>query len=192
MLRIPDWLSFEIQRRWEQMALRTWINSNPRLMIGVAAASVLLFLVIVIRQLMPGPARNVEEYEKGWFYDINKGELFAEKAELAGPIEAPSGPLPNGKPAGVKAYVFSYAREPNESNRFIGFLEMPDPNAEEKSESVKPGTGGAEQWGRGKLIRRVKDKKWYPANSKGGQTILNEMLRPDESGQRPRYYPPPQ
>jgi len=191
MFRLPDWLIYEIQRRWEQLALRRWINNNPRLIIGITIASVFLFLVIVIGRLLPRGAVNIEDYDKEWFYDLNTSELFVAKAELAGPIEAPSGPLPNGKPAGVKAYVLSYSSEPNESNRFIAFLEMPDPNAEERTETVKP-EGGAEQRGRGKLIRRVDNKKWYPANSSRGQTILNEAFRPNENGQRPHYCPPPQ
>lgn len=189
MFRIPDWLRYEIERRWQQLAVRKWINNNPRLIIGITAASVFIFLVIAIGYLMPGETINVEEYEKGWFYDLNTSELFIAKAELAGPIEAPSGPLPDGKPAGVKAYVFSYASEPNQSNRFIGFLEMPNPEIE-KQGSAEAGGVGSEKWLPGRLVRRVEDKKWYPANSSKGQAILNEAFRLNENGQRPYYCPP--
>lgn len=189
MLRIPDWLRYEIQRRWEQIAVRKWINNNPRLIIGVTAASVFVFLIIAIGYLMPPETINVEEYEKGWFYDLNTGELFVARAELAGPIEAPSGPLPDGKPAGIKAYVFSYVSEPNESERFIGFLEMPDPETE-KDSSIEAEADSRENWLPGKLIRRVDDKQWVPANSNQGQAILNEVFRVNENGRRLDYCPP--
>ena len=178
MFRLPDWLIYEIQRKWEQLSLRNWLNKNPRLIIGVTAASVFLFLLILIGRLTPGQTLNIETYEKEWFYDLNTGELFVAKSGLAPPIDAPSGPLPNGEPAGAKAYVFSYASEPNESDRFIGFLEIPNPKAqEEKLEPSKPRTGGAQQWGHGRLIRRVDDENWIPANSSEGQIILNKALQ---------------
>jgi hypothetical protein len=90
---------------------------------------VLILLTTVIGLLSSGEAPKVKEYKKGWFYDLNTGKLFVAKSKLIPPIEAPSGPLENGKPAGVKAYVFSYKYEPNESERFIGFLETFTPES---------------------------------------------------------------
>ena len=146
--KIPDWLSYEIQRRWERLAVRGWVNKNPRIIIGVMCVSVFVLLLIVIDLSSGGEDVKVEDYKKGWFYDLNAGELFTAKSDLVPPIEAPSGPLPNGEPAGVRAYVFSFAYEPNESNRFVGFLETTDPNYhKEDAESGKPGGGGAQPWG---------------------------------------------
>jgi hypothetical protein len=110
--RLPDWLGYEIQHRWEQTAVdtRRWINAKPRLIMSVAGASVLV-LVVTIGLLLPGKTVKVQEYKKGWFYDLNTGELFAAKADLIAPIEAPSGELSQGGPAGVRAYVFSYSDE---------------------------------------------------------------------------------
>ena len=196
--RIPDWLGYEIQERWErlqhrweQLAVRRWINKNPRIIIGVTCASVFVLLVIVIWQLMPGKHIKIEEYEKEWFYDLNTGELFTAKIGLIPPIEAPSGLLPNGEPAGVRAYVFSYSYEPSESERFIGFLEIPDPNFTESSPYLnRPEAKGAERWGQGRLIRRVDDEQWVPANSDEGQTILRELFLPNEDGEQAQYCPP--
>ena len=114
------------------------------------------------------PLEKVELSDKAWFYDLNTGKLFVGKDKQVPPIEAPSGPLSiesaarplqEGGPAGVKAYVFSYAREPNESERFIGFLETSVPKEiMEKLESTKSKAGSTERWGYGKLVRRLKGK----------------------------------
>lgn len=46
----------------------------------------------------PGPGRL-------WHLDLNSGELFPATMASAAPIAAPSGPLPDGSPAGVLAMV---------------------------------------------------------------------------------------
>ncbi len=124
--RLPDWLRYEIQHRWERTAyrlrelkVRRWANDNPRIIIGITVVSVFILLVIVISLLIPTEAAKIEDHKKSRFYDLNTGQLFVAKSDAVVPIEAPSGPLPNGKPAGVLAYVFSYVPEPNDSHRFI-------------------------------------------------------------------------
>jgi len=49
---------------------------------------------------------------------------------------------------------------------------------------------GAEIWGKGRLIRRVKDEKWVPANSEEGRAVLKETFRQNEAGEIPHYHPP--
>ena len=204
--KLPDWLRYEIREQWERLgakllAARKWINQqDPKIVIAITIASVFIFLVIAIWMWPEKPLEKVELSNKAWFYDLNTGELFVRKNNQIPPIEAPSGPLRiespvgqlrNGGLAGVKAYVFSYVDEPNESERFIGFLEILTPEAKkEKPESIKSRASGAEQWGHGRLIRRVKDKKWVPANSYQGRFILEEVFLPNETGERARYCPP--
>lgn len=188
-LMIPEWLRSELSRKWERITkevpvARKWVNVNPRVVVGVSIASVAVLLLIIIWILLP-PERTLrhEESKKAWFYDLNTGELFVGKSDLAAPIAAPSGPMPDGSPAGVKAYVLSYAVEPNESNRFIGFLETRDPNA--------PATASdSEEWGAGKLVRRLEDKKWVRGNSKRGLAILKEAFAANENGESPVYCTP--
>jgi hypothetical protein len=195
--RIPDWLSYEIGEKWEWLAsklldVRRWINrQNPKVIVGIMAFTVIL-LVIVVISLLSGPETpEIKEYKKAWFYDLNTGKLFTAKIDLIPPIDAPSGPLPDGRPAGVKAHVFTFAAEPNESERFIGFLETTDPNAEINSSSSPGGrTGGFAGWGHGKLFRRVEDKKWVSGSSKEARAILNKVFAPSENAERPRYCPP--
>ena len=182
-----------MQTNWKQLfydltqtvvlpGLRRWINTNPKLIIAIAVFSFLLFLAIAANLLLPEKTVEITDCKNVWFYDLNTGELFTAKSELIGPIEAPSGPLPDGRPAGVRAYVFSYSYNPKESELFIGFLEMPDKDASDSGQSM---------WGQGKLIRRPGDKHWVKATSNRGNVILREIFSPNAKGEVASYYPPP-
>lgn len=199
--RIPDWLVYELREKGERvvaklLGARELLNrQNPKVIIGITVFTVLLLLTIAISLLSSGEPPKVKEYKKGWFYDLNTGKLFIAKSELIPPIEAPSGPLDNGGPAGVKAYVFSYKNEPNESERFIGFLETFTPEAKRNQTTSAKSSGGSaaeliKQWGEGRLIRRIEDVKWFAANSKEGRAIIENIFRPNQSGERARYCPP--
>ncbi len=192
--RIPDWLGYEIREKWEWLIsklldVRRWINrQNPRIVIGITVVTVLVLLVVVISLLSGPEAPEVKEFKKAWYYDLNTGKLFVAKSDLIPPIEAPSGPLPDGSLAGVKAHVFTFATEPNESERFIGFLETSDPNAEISSTgAASQKTDSAASWGHGKLFRSVEDEKWVSGSSKEGRAILNEVFAPNKNAERPRY-----
>ncbi len=189
---LPDWLLYEIQERWERLALRKWINKNPMLIVSITIASVLILLVIIGLSIPQKTTINiVQEYQKGWFYDPNTGKLFVTRSDAVPSVNAPSGTLPGGRPAPVRAYVFSYAYEPNETNRFIGFLEIPNPAVKkEGTEPIGSGAGGAKRWGHGRLIRRVDDEQWVPADSNEGQAILNELFLPNKNGEVAHYCPP--
>lgn len=185
--RIPDWLRYEIQQQWERLteATRQKINQSRKIVIVVSIVSILLLLLVAIGQLTSGGSvKKIEDYKKAWFYDLNTGELFIARSDAVPPIEAPSGPLANEQPAGVRAYVFTYTYEPNEYEFFIGFLEIPDPNAEQRS------TDSTQQWGQGKLIRRIYDERWVPGDSNRGRAILEKIFLPNENGETPSYYPP--
>jgi len=129
--KLPEWVHSEIRgyrgRAEEKLlVLREWLNRNPRIVVGVSIACLVVFLAVLIVQLLPERPERSEKYDKEWFYDLNTGKLFSAKEGLVPPIDAPSGRLPNGEAAGVRAFVFSYVSEPNESECFIGFLEKPD------------------------------------------------------------------
>jgi hypothetical protein len=196
--RLPDWLRFEMREKWErlqdrckELPLRRWINDNPRIVIAITTISACVLLLVVITLLWPKGVAEVELGEKEWFYDLNTGKLFTAKKGLTPPIEAPSGPLPDGRPAGVRAYVLTYAYEPNESERFIGFLETTNPRGEDDStRSSHKYASGFGQWGKGKLIRRVEDEQWVPADSRLGQAIFQKAFIPNENGEHPYYCPP--
>ena len=192
-IRMPDlgYLKYEIKEWWERLAIRDWLSRSPKLVIGVSVVLVVGLIVFAIWLTLPKKVVEVENYEKDWFYDLKHRRLFVSRKGQIPPIEAPSGPLANGEPAGVRAYVFTYSNEPNTTETFIGFLETTDPNVDKSS--IGPmdlRVSGAEIWGKGRLIRRVKDEKWVPANSDAGRAILKETFRQNESGEIPHYCPP--
>ncbi len=190
---MPDfgYLKYEIKEWWERLAIRDWLSRSPILVISASAVSVFVLIGIVVWLTLPKEVVEVDNYEKDWFYDLKHRGLFVGRMGQIPPIEAPSGPLPNGEPAGVRAYVFTYSNEPNTTETFIGFLETTDPNIDKSSLGhVDLRVSGAEIWGQGRLIRKVKDEKWVPANSEEGRVILKETFRQNETGEIPHYYPP--
>lgn len=180
-----DWqsLKFEIRERWKDLAIRKRINSNRRAVIIITNLSVIILIIVIISSFRNKEAVQVNNPKMDWYYDLNTGDLFAAKAGRIPPIAAPSGPLPNGAPAGVRAYVFSYVAEPNESERIIGFLETKDPNyIHDDRDSTR--------YGEGMLIKRLKDKQWFPSVSLQGRAIFQQAIIPNENGETPYYYPP--
>ena len=124
-------------------------------------------------------------------HDLNHQRLFPVKSGQLPPIEAPSGPLANGAPAGVRAYVFTYSDDPNTTDTFIGFLETIDPNVDKSSIGFMDlRVSGAETFSKGRLIRRTKDTEWVEAISEEGRAILKEAFRKNESGKIPQYIAP--
>jgi hypothetical protein len=171
--------------------LRDWINEHPRPIKTVAGVSALLLVVVAIQQLRPDEPEVVEPPQKEWYYDLNTGELFTAEAGLTPPIKAPSGRTPDGRKAGVRAYVLSYVYDPNEAERFIGFLET---TVTEEMLAETPQRGGsspAGKWAKGKMIRPVHDEQWVPADSQEGRAIREEAFAPNENGETPSYVPPP-
>ncbi len=184
--RLPEWkyLKDDIDNWLSQLFIRRWINSNPRIVILITNLTVIL-LILIIYSVVRTKSAPVPEYEKAWYYDLNTGQLFVAENDLATPIQAPSGPLPDGKPAGVKAYVFSYVRNPDQSQRIVSFLEKNDPNYVKPVQNGRPA-----QWGDGKLVKRITDKKWFPADSKEGKEILSQALTRNKEGESPTQVSP--
>lgn len=192
-IRMPDlgYLKYEIKEWWERLAIRDWLSRSPKLVIGVSVVLVVGLLVFVIWLSLPKKVVEVENYEKDWFYDLRHRSLFVGRRGQIPPIAAPSGPLANGEPAGVRAYVFTYSNDPNTTETFIGFLETTDPNVDKSSIGLMDlRVSGAEIWGKGRLIRRVEDEQWVPAKSEEGKAILKETFRQNESGEIPHYRSP--
>jgi hypothetical protein len=166
---------------WTDRGSRRWINNNPKLVVTVAALSTIILVVAIIPLFRAKKIEPIKPSGNQWYYDLNTQELFIAPKGLPVPTDAPSGPLPNGEPAGVRACLLSFALEPNESETFIGYLETSDPNA-------KNLTGGS--WDQGKLIRRIQDEQWFTTKSPQGQDIIQEAFRADMDGERPIYVRP--
>jgi len=168
-----EWDEFKYQLREfsESLDLRARINKNPKPILALAIITFSVFAAVVISMLGDGAPSPVTPTDSEWYYDLNTSKLFAAPKGLTPPIDAPSGPSAHGSAAGVRAHVFTYVQEPNESEYYIGFLETEQP-------------GGI------KLIRRVRDPNWQPVDSLQGRTIITEAFIPDANGEPPsQYYP---
>jgi hypothetical protein len=194
-LHIPHWLRFEIahlldgfrQRRGGE-GWRERLNQNPALVMG---ATVLALLVTggIALSFRNGPERGTTPGgTQAWFYDLNTGTLFLSHRRDLGPVAAPSGSLPDGQPAGLRAHVYSYCLDPNESERFVGFLDKPDPHASGKRPTWKQDDFQA--WSQYRVVRRVEDKTWVPVDSEAGRAIFDELARPDGRGRVAIYHWP--
>lgn len=168
-----------------------WTNEYPRAVLAVTAGSFLMLLVVAVPWMLPDRPPPMRTMEKEWYYDLNTGKLFVADTGLTPPIDAPSGPFVTGAPAGVRACVLAHSSDPNESERFIAFLETTASGGLRPSQSAPaPRQNTATEWARGKLIRRPSDKHWVPADSQQGQVILSEAFVPNEDGRYPTYYQP--
>jgi hypothetical protein len=177
--QIPDWIKYEMVERLQKA--RQTVNHNPRLVYGITLACAFI-LILTFFSLLAGPKRpKVESYKKAWFYDLNTGELFTDKENKTGPVKAPSGPDPDGEPAGVRAHVFTYENEPDKEDLYIGYLTKPDLNAPDIEDT---------KWEQMTLVRSVEDANWVSANSTKGKSIIQKALSRDEQGRIPRYQPP--
>lgn len=191
--KMPDfgYLKYEIKGCWERLAIRDWLSRSPILIISASVLLVFGVIAFLVWLSLPEKVVQVDTSEKQWFYDLNHQRLFPVKSGQLPPIEAPSGPLANGAPAGVRAYVFTYSNDPNTTDTFIGFLETIDPNVDKST--IGPmdlRVSGAETFSEDRLIRRTKDKEWVEANSEEGRAILKEAFRKNDSGKIPEYIPP--
>ena len=104
------------------------------------------------RSATPPPQRSGLIY----YYDLNTSQLFTGKLTAIAPIDAPSGPLPDGGRAGVKAYVFSYGDCADERQRFVAWLERATPGAKKLAEQGRSNpTGGGDYISTDELIEAL-------------------------------------
>ena len=106
--------------------LRRWINKHSSIVTVISVAVLILALGWIVQEVRFRWNRSAV-IPDAWFYDLNTGQLFRAKSNGLPPIAAPSGPLPNGEHAGVRAKVFACGDCSDPSNRFIGWLEKLTP-----------------------------------------------------------------
>ena len=95
---------------------------NKKNIIGLAISIILLVLAVVCyRGLFKSDSRPGDN-ELGYYFDLNTRELFVRNGTMRPLIDAPSGADKDGKPAGVRAYVYGKTSG-NSSDIEIAFLE---------------------------------------------------------------------
>ena len=136
----------------------------------------------------PSPRFRAEN----WFYDLNTGQLFPGPRGAIPPIDAPSGPLPDGTPAGVRAHVFGCGGcDPK--NRTIAWLETytvqerdqltPPPITSLKAEDIKPFMPAVQFSPR---VKRVDGTAWVSKDSPEGAILIRSALPQCPDGSAPR------
>jgi hypothetical protein len=149
----------------------------------ILATVLVLILIGSTISLWRSCSRRSPPFRAGdWFYDLNTQQLFAGPRGAVPPIDAPSGPLPDGTPAGVRAKVFGCGGCAAEQ-RTIAWLETytvpdrdllrsppPDPN---KPETLKPVMPTAPVT---LLIKRVADPAWVGQTSPAGAELMTASL----------------
>ena len=155
--------------------LRQWLRERKLAAGIVLSVLTIAFLLFTVSQLMPGALSigTKEQHKKAWFYDLNTGELFVTRFKSIPPIDAPSGPLANGEPAGVRAYVYRYAGQA-EDEKFIAYIEKFTPQAADLMKS-RDKEIRAKAWQEGRLVRRTDGKEWVSANSPAGMAADCDM-----------------
>lgn len=175
----------------DRFKIRKRINEHPKLVVLIALISILMLLWAFVPMLLRSVASLPKETHRSvYFYDMNTGELFTAKADVVPPIKAPSGDLPDGSPAGVRAYVFRDPDSPDqETTAYIGWLETRD-TALSKDVYLEHRTTPGPDWGKGMLVKRPEDADWTPADTPEGLTIIESARHPDHRGIPPQpVYP---
>lgn len=104
--------------------MKDWIANKPGI-VGVIAVVIILFAGYMIFGSVK-PSVRIDAWPNAYYYDLNSGKTFVLPAHNVPPVAAPSGPLPDGKPAGVWAAVFSCGSCADANSRFVGWLEKFD------------------------------------------------------------------
>ena len=173
MSGLPKYWRYALEERLRN--LREWINDNPEISRRLCYASFCLLVLVIVWIAWPrSEYRPATEPVKVWFYDLNTKKLFTANTDSIPPIAAPSGLMPDGKPAGVKAVVLSYVTEPNESERLVGFLQTTDANDKTRI-----------------LVCTITDANWVSADTREGRLIAEQAFKPNDKGRMPHIYSPP-
>jgi hypothetical protein len=191
-IMIWKYFLYGLEKRFKDMEIREWIGEHPKQIIYIAAGSVLLLLVIIAASLWPSNQPEKPKVKYVWFYDLNTNKLFKADEDMRPPVKAPSGPLPDGSPAGVRAYVFTTAKEPNELDLIIVYLEKFASQAEEFSKEQNPNAGNPDEiiraWAKNRLIKQPQDVNWFAADSRGAMDIIQLKYVPEDMRYNLRPY----
>lgn len=188
-----DTIRYAMRRKLEQwqyslqdLGIRDWANDNPVVVMACTAVSAMVLLAALTWSQRSPSVDPFKAGRKAWFYDQNTEQLFKASSKNPGPINAPSGPLPDGNPSGVRAHVYSYIPEPNEADLFIGFLETPAPERD-KAGQIQTDADPEQSWAQNRLIKRPEDDTWVLASSVEGRKILSTLSLPNTEQQTPIY-----
>lgn len=215
MFKLPDWkyLKYQLEQKWSEMtaskgystksykgdtflqrlaAFRILISTHPVLKISISVVCAILIIATLWLSLFSSDEEQITNPTNAWFYDVNTGKLFTAEKTSFPPIEAPSGPMPNGQPSGVMANVLTYdLTGKDKSQQFIGYLEkLTEKGKQAWQEALETDRLAEMNSSTGRLIKRVEDEKWIKADSPKGLKIRMLAYEPNEKGQVPQHVNP--
>ena len=154
------------------MQLREFLNNNSAVVTIIAVVILVISLGIIILNNRGGRTNRIVDV---YFYDLNDGSLFTAPSNSIAPIDAPSGPY-NGKPGGMRAYVFACGDCDDESSRFIGWIERYTPEAKQALSGDSPDYAAYEFYETGQLIKGLEEgDPWVPANGERGYAVMERI-----------------
>jgi hypothetical protein len=159
------------------MGLRESINQNSAVVTIITLLILIACVVFIVRGLWGGRTAKAGDV---YYYDLNTGKLFFSAASMEELIEAPSGAGPDGKPAGVRAYIISCGKcanydgmsadEVEQAGGFLAYLHYtpkPPPMAEGPA-----GMGPALHGLPDAQLRAVAGGSWVSASSPEGDRLI--------------------
>ena len=184
---------------------REWLNNNPSV-VTVAAVLLLIVALFYMIKVNTGGGGNRILITEWYYYDLGKkgvtnplDALFVDKANLAPPIDSPS-----GSGLGVQAMVFGCG-DCKKENRFVAYLQKLTPQAKKLREqpppTVSPGKDASgnplppmpppmmDDPTMGLLVASVeKPNDWYVLMSEPGMKIMSiEGKCPAEKKPKPCF-----
>lgn len=103
------------------MGLRVTLNQNTMIATVFSALVLIVCMFLIARGFLGSRAAQPGDV---YYYDLNTGKVFVAPASRVEPIEAPSGAGPDGKPAGVRAYINSCDTCPDLNGMDINQIEQ--------------------------------------------------------------------
>lgn len=160
------------------MSISRLINEHSTISAFLSVMAIVGAFVWVVH----GSSHIEPQYYYGYFYDLDRGELFVDVRTKASPIEAPS-----GDESGVLAAVFSCGACEDKSTHFVGWIERYSPEARDILLAERTGTldmadpDAALRIAKGHQIalppKEGQEPVWLAANSPDAARILPKALQ---------------
>lgn len=161
------------------------LHKSQKVKVGIAAGIFLLAVVIGLVGMTSG-GRRYREVHQHWYYDLGDNQLFETKIDQHPPIEAPSGPGPDGKPAGVRAHVFACTNCDDADARFIGYLETYTPEGKALKDR-----GDFRAAAKFRLLREPDGSQWVKAQDPPGAAVVAQAIGRCPKGSKLQPCTPP-
>lgn len=167
------------------MSIRDFLNNNSALVTILAVVLLIVALGFIVMQLGGGGnrVRTIPVY----YYDLDTGELFERESDTIPPVETSSGEM-----NGVRAFVFACNDCSDESDRFVGYLEMFTQEAKEILEMApedRPEDVPYDFYESGRLVKTPESDRWFEANSPQGFQIMESVREQCPDGDPQPCYP---